>query len=180
MYCDQETESGGWVVFQRRQNGLVDFNRNWKEYREGFGSLTGNFWLGNENINRLLSHMKPVELRIDLGDFENNTAYAIYSSFMIGPELDGYRLTVSRYSGNAGDSLEYHNGKTFVTKDRENDHHCAHDRMAGWWFDQCNFSNLNGVYYPTGQTTDHTGITWSYWKGWTYSLNFVEMKFREK
>ena len=112
-------------------------------------------------------------------DFEDNKAYAGYSSFMIAPELDGYRLTLGSYSGDAGDSLEYHNGETFVTKDRDNAHHCARARMAGWWFDQCNFSNLNGVYYPSGHTTDHTGITWYHWKGWTYSLKFVEMKFRE-
>ena len=180
MYCDEETDFGGWIVFQRRMNGSVDFFRNWKEYRDGFGSLDGEFWLGNENINRLLSRTKHFELRIDLGDFENNKAYAKYGTFMVGPESDGYRLQVGRYSGDAGDSLEYHNGKTFVTKDRDNDRHCSRDRMGGWWYDQCNFSNLNGVYNSTGHSIDHKGVVWYHWKGWTYSLKFVEMKFREK
>ena len=33
-------------VFQRRVDAEVDFYRNWNEYRDGFGDLDGNFWLG--------------------------------------------------------------------------------------------------------------------------------------
>lgn len=47
------------------------------------------------------------ELRIDLEDFENSTAYAQYGTFGVGlfsvdPDDDGYPLTVGDYSGNAG------------------------------------------------------------------------------
>lgn len=34
VYCDMETERGGWTVIQLRANGSVNFQRNWKEYRQ--------------------------------------------------------------------------------------------------------------------------------------------------
>ena len=42
------------------------------------------------------------ELRVNLEDFEGNKRFAKYSHFRIGNEADGYRLTVSGYTGNAG------------------------------------------------------------------------------
>jgi len=33
-------------VFQRRVSNSVDFNRNWEEYRRGFGWLNDSYWLG--------------------------------------------------------------------------------------------------------------------------------------
>jgi hypothetical protein len=34
VYCDQTTDSGGWIIFQRRLNGKTDFYRNWAEYNK--------------------------------------------------------------------------------------------------------------------------------------------------
>ncbi|XP_060575485.1 ficolin-1-like [Ruditapes philippinarum] len=74
VYCDMDTDDGGWTVFQRRQDGSVDFFRDWEEYKTGFGDLNGEFWLGNKYLNLLTNDDKQHELRIDMEDFNGNQA----------------------------------------------------------------------------------------------------------
>ncbi|XP_060604596.1 techylectin-5B-like [Ruditapes philippinarum] len=180
VYCDQLTDGGGWIVFQRRLNGKTDFYRTWAEYKNGFGDLNGEFWLGNEHLSLLTSDGEH-ELRIEIEDFEGNSAYAKYSKFKIYPEEDNYKLEVSGYSGTAGDSLEYHNGMIFSTYDRDQDKwssNCAKSFHGAWWYRNCHHSNLNGRYYNQPGKSDSTGINWYHWKNNRYSLKKVEMKFR--
>ena len=181
-----ETDGGGWTVFQRRQDGSVDFNRNWVEYEEGFGVLTGEFWLGLSKICRLTSN-RIKTLRVCLGDFESNKAYAQYSLFFIRDNTTEYTLNVGGYSGTAGDGLidgnsgYNHNGMKFSTKDNDNDNSkgsCAIDHKGAWWFNNCQQSHLNAPYRHKGPGTSWRGILWYDWKGHSYSLKFTEMKLR--
>ena len=184
-----ETDGGGWTVFQRRKDGSVDFYRNWTDYENGFGDLTGEFWLGLSKIHRLTKEGSNT-LRVDLGDFDNDTRYANYSTFNVSDGSTEYILTVGGYSGTAGDGLitdwhsgHNHNGMRFTTRDNDNDKdngwNCANPYNGAWWFNACHQSHLNGRYYtnPTGATTWH-GIIWIDWKGNSYSLKFTEMKTR--
>ncbi|CAL4132957.1 unnamed protein product, partial [Meganyctiphanes norvegica] len=117
VMCDED-----WTIIQRRQDvqPRVNFTRPWADYVHGFGELTGEFWLGLDHLHRLTSHTSN-ELYIELEDWEDNTRWAKYTNFTVGPAEDKYRLTVTGYTGNAGDALEYHNGEPFSTYDQDND-----------------------------------------------------------
>ncbi|XP_069465377.1 fibrinogen C domain-containing protein 1 isoform X2 [Ambystoma mexicanum] len=185
VFCDMRTDGGGWTVVQRREDGSVNFFRGWEAYREGFGKLTGEQWLGLKRMH-VLTIQAHYELRIDLEDFENSTAFAHYGTFGVGlnsvdAEEDGYPLTVTDYSGTAGDSFLKHDGMRFTTKDVDNDHsenNCAAFYHGAWWYRNCHTSNLNGQYLKGHHTSYADGIEWSSWTGWQYSLKFTEMKIR--
>ena len=175
VYCDMRTDGGGWTVFQRRQDGSVDFYRGWNDYKTGFGQLTGEFWLGNDKIHRLTAS-RPSSLRVELEDWNGVKVYAKYGRFSITDEQALYQLDVGSYSGTAGDSLAYHNNMAFATKDRHNNRYssnCAVLFTGAWWYDSCYYSNLNGKY---GQGTGDKGPRWSTFRSAT--LKFTDMKLK--
>ena len=178
VYCDMHTDGGGWTVFQRRQDGSVDFYRGWNNYKSGFGQLTAEFWLGNDKIHRLTAS-RPSSLRVELEDWNGVRVYAKYGRFSIGDEQAKYRLELGSYSGTARDSLTNHNNMAFSTKDRDNDRtsgNCAVGYTGAWWYRRCHTSNLNGK-YQTGGGRDAKGATWYTFRG-SLSLKFTEMKLR--
>lgn len=71
VWCDMDILLGGWLVIQNRFNGEVDFNRFWDEYRDGFGNIVLEFWLGLDNIF-FLFNQDFYEFRFDFWDFEDN------------------------------------------------------------------------------------------------------------
>ncbi|XP_043238898.1 microfibril-associated glycoprotein 4-like [Amphibalanus amphitrite] len=182
-YCDMD-DGEGWTVFQRRADisPRQDFYKDWATYKWGLGSLTGEFWWGLHHLWQLTSQLDRVyELRVDLWDFAEQTAYATYQKFTIASEADGYRLHFvdSSYAGDAGDSLSYHNGMKFSTFDRDNNAHsgnCSSLDHGAWWYNACQRCNLNGVYIP-GSTEPSRSVRWMDWRG-DYSLNATTMKIR--
>ncbi|KAI8747778.1 BgiBFREP12.17 [Biomphalaria glabrata] len=180
VMCDTKTDGGGWIIFQRRINGKVDFYRGWKEYRDGFGDYNiGEFYLGNEIIFKLTS-TGQYDLRIDL-EFNNTKYFAQYEDFKVLNETEKYKLQIGKYSGNAGDSLSVHNNMFFTTFDRDNDIHsgynCAEHSSGAWWYRYCHYSNLNGQW---GSTSGYKGMIWYELTGWSNSVSFSEMKIRER
>ena len=83
--------------------------------------------------------------------------------------------------GTAGDSLGYHRGISFSTKDRDNDKNSGNYALnykGAWWYNRCLYSNLNGLYL-NGEV-DPKGVTWYYWKNSQYSFKKSEMRIRPK
>ncbi|XP_063208895.1 tenascin isoform X1 [Chroicocephalus ridibundus] len=176
VFCDMGEDGGGWIVFLRRQNGKEDFYRNWKTYVAGFGDPTDEFWIGLENLHKITSQGQ-YELRVDLGD-KGETAYAVYDRFSVGDAKSRYRLRVDGYSGTAGDSMTYHNGRSFSTFDKDNDSaitNCALSYKGAFWYKNCHRVNLMGRY---GDNSHSQGVNWFHWKGHEYSIQFAEMKLR--
>ncbi|XP_076818068.1 microfibril-associated glycoprotein 4-like isoform X2 [Clavelina lepadiformis] len=166
-------------VFHRRFDGSENFYRNWEDYQRGFGRVDSEYWLGLNDLHQLTKNGN-YRLRVDIEDFENNRAFAEYSSFQVGSEDSNYRLTATGYSGNAGDALQRHNGIPFSTKDRDLDRYsgnCATSYEEAWWYNHCHAVNLNGLYLTGGQITAK-GMVWYLWKNSHYSLKKAEMKIK--
>ncbi|KAM8934331.1 ficolin-1-A-like [Pelodytes ibericus] len=184
VLCDMDTDGGGWIVFQKRSDGSVNFNRDWETYRKGFGSQLSEFWLGNRNIH-LLTEQGQFTLRIDFEDFEGNCTFATYSDFCIEDEMKNYALRYSKFAGgNAGDSFETQKEEAFSTLDRNNDkskkdgQSCAQYFKGGWWFEACHESHLNGEYLKGSHNIKGKGIIWHSFRGNFYSLKATQMRFR--
>uniref|UniRef100_A0A803TTA6 Tenascin C n=1 Tax=Anolis carolinensis TaxID=28377 RepID=A0A803TTA6_ANOCA len=176
VYCDMTSDGGGWIVFLRRQNGAEDFYRNWRTYEAGFGDPKGEFWMGLDKLHKITSAAQ-YELRVDLRD-HGETAYALYEKFTVGDSRTRYRLKVDGYSGTAGDSMTYHNGRSFSTYDKDNDSaitNCALSYKGAFWYKNCHRVNLMGRY---GDNSHSQGVNWFHWKGHEYSIQFAEMKLR--
>ena len=166
------------ILIQRRTGASLDFYRTWAEYEEGFGEPLGNMWLGLKYISHISSAASPCLLEIYLVAV-SGSRNAAYSSFYLGSSDDNYRLHVSGYFGNAGDSLAYHDGMEFSTHDNDNDQdtrNCGETSRGGWWYKACHEANLNGHYYPEGVITTIDGISWRGFLGSQYSLSASTMQ----
>jgi len=177
------SKTSGWTVIQRRMNGKVDFQQKWAEYVTGFGNLSEEHWIGLENIY-LLTQQRPYKysvksseskpkLRIDFEDWEGLQMHVEYERFLIHNANYRYE-TYSLRPLNAKMSLMtlygFHPG-TFSTIDNDSsDTNCPARHKGGWWyFKECGYANLNGI-YP--QNTTIIGNLWNhesiYWFGWEF------------
>ncbi|XP_066925554.1 fibrinogen-like protein 1 [Clytia hemisphaerica] len=150
-----------WTYIQNRFDGSVDFNRNWKDYKNGFGNIDGEHWLGLENIHKL-THGRPMDIRLDAVDFEGSKKWVTFKNFSIENEANYYRLIHDDWRLNM-------NGMEFSTPDVDRDTYvegnCAEDYSSGWWHGNCFRMNFNGVYRNTPTPPGmRQGIVWKSWK----------------
>ncbi|EDV98380.1 GH23084 [Drosophila grimshawi] len=140
VLCRKSKLSGGWTTVLVRKDGSVDFYRFWEHYKSGFGNLTGEFFIGLDKLHHLTKDGDQ-ELLIQLEDFDGEQKYAKYDEFVVGSEKEDYKLiTLGKYSGDAGDDLQYHEGEKFSTQDRDNDksvRNCAEFSRGAWWYHDC-------------------------------------------
>ena len=150
VYCDMTTADGGWIVIQRnKKDSPVSFNRNWREYVDGFGGLCEEFWYGLESLYQL-TKSGQWEMRVDFTKEDGSQSYIQYNQFKVGSASEEYKLTVGGYIGGDGDYFttgnEPANGRMFTTLDNDNDlwsSNCAVRWRSGWWFHSCFDINPN-------------------------------------
>jgi len=187
--CEMNSASDVWTVFHNRYDGSVDFNRNWTSFEVGFGKINGEFWLGLKNLNKLTKNSVN-DLRIEMSSFdyverkrEAKKKYAEYKEFHVADSSQNYKLTFKKwsYTGNAGDSLSYHNGREFSTFDNDNDassYNCAAFYGANWWL-KCGEQNINGRY-----SKGELGFEFMFWRDFDdfykqLALKSMTLMFRE-
>ncbi|XP_035524710.1 microfibril-associated glycoprotein 4-like [Morone saxatilis] len=173
-------ESRTQPVFQRRMDGSVNFYRAWDQYKTGFGSAAGEYWLGLENLFHLTLR-KKYEVLVDMEDFEGNKVFACYSSFSIDPESHGYRLHVSGFTDGGAGELVIAEVVFLIFRDSslQSTFDCARSGLGEFWYNTCYRTNPNGVYRWGADSTIHDiGVEWYSWKGFNYSLKTISMKIR--
>ena len=148
VYCNMTTDGGGWIVIQRnRINSQLSFDKNWREFKEGFGDLNKDFWAGLELIHTL-TKTGQWEMRVDYQKNDKTWSYLHYNQFSVGSASEEYPLTVGGYTGVGTDWFYYHNRTKFSTPDNDNENwsggNCAVRFKSGWWHhNSCYHINVN-------------------------------------
>ena len=157
VYCDMTTSNGGWIVIQRnRKNSQLSFNKNWKEFEDGFGDLRGDFWAGLK-LMHALTQSGQWEMRVDYQKEDKTWTYLHYNQFSVESASTEYRLHVNGYTGEVSfgsnkdpftGTSSPPNGMRFTTYDNDNDreinnNNCAVQWSSGWWHNHCFRININ-------------------------------------
>ena len=112
-------------------------SQNWASFKIGFGPLTGDHWLGMDNIRSILNG-NTMQLRYE--DYSSSVTYATYTGFSIGPETSNYVLSLgTKIDGlldPSGTYASFHSGQPFSTLDRVNNA-CVANYGGGWWYNNC-------------------------------------------
>ena len=194
VYCDMITDGGGWIVMQKRFDGSVVFDRVWNMYRDGFGDVDGEYWLGNEFVHQYTKAYPGTEMMAEGTAFDGDQVSVKLKNFRLGDESSNYILrfdTCAEVVG-AGNHCEDWIGPPdqanlesmqFTTIDQDNDEYenenCARSFSGGgWWYNSCFAVNLNGKYPTVEQVGFATRIHWRSFRTHSKSLKKTKMLLR--
>ena len=165
--CNMELDGGGWTVFHRRYVPLNEnFDLGWSSYKQGFGDVFKEFWLGNDLLHEITTASRPHYILVFARKSDHQTAISKYGSFYIEDESESYKL---HYNGTllkgikslkSGIRNQNLNGMLFSAKDRIKivHQHCVEQHSA-MWYKKCadifpnkkeylRWQSFNGKYGP--------------------------------
>ncbi|XP_023031486.1 ficolin-1-like [Drosophila willistoni] len=99
--CEADIAGPGWIVVARRTNDERNFYLKWQQYKQGFGNLSGDFFIGLDKLHAITATQNH-ELYIRLENFDGQIRYARYDQFYIENENMQYQL--SKINGFSGDA----------------------------------------------------------------------------
>nr|XP_027234497.1 fibrinogen C domain-containing protein 1-B-like [Penaeus vannamei]APU53501.1 fibrinogen-related protein 1 isoform 8 [Penaeus vannamei] len=191
VWCDMTSSSGGWTTFLKRQQQSVqeDFARQWEEYRDGFGDVNSEHWLGLDILHKMTA-AEPMVLRLEVKAFDGASRWAEWGTFSVADSETQYKLTVGDYSANStlGDPLTFSrniSGMAFSTLDRDNDKlslDCVeyYSSGGGWWYASCSDIKPTAPLTSSGRLNTLMTMWWTTsYPQWT-SLKEVKFMFRPK
>ena len=104
----------------------------------------------------------------------------MYSQFQVSGS--DFTLSVSGYSGDAGDTLKIDNGMKFSARDQDNDlwvGDCSKTRgSGGWWYNGCGLANLNGLNLGEGKS-GYDGLLWYLYDNDNKSFKSTKMMLKK-
>ena len=113
LACELASDLGEpWTVIQRRGqfgNPANYFQKPWADYKNGFGDVDGEFWLGLDNMATVTTSGGNWEMRVELTDWDGTEYHALYDHFGVGPGPN-YRLSLTGFNRSGStlqDSLAY-------------------------------------------------------------------------
>uniref|UniRef100_A0A6B0V5K6 Putative ixoderin b5 n=1 Tax=Ixodes ricinus TaxID=34613 RepID=A0A6B0V5K6_IXORI len=196
--CDMDSDGGGWTVIQRQsedEKNVTFFERNMEDYRSGFGTAEGSFWIGLENLHSLTSYpnnQQALRIVLERHDERKEKTAVYYNKFHVASKEQNYKLTIEGYVYNKGkgyDAMSGQNGTDFsvnLNTEAKHEEACFEKTLTGgWWFKvkECNYANLNGRKLDfVGPTTWPRGIAWyktEDTKSYEYTYDKVEMQIRD-
>ena len=145
--CNMELDGGGWTVFHRRFVPVMSCEREWDDFKTGFGDVYGQFWLGNDFLHEITTSKRHYVLVY--GQHSDGTeVISKYGSFYIENEAELYRLHFNEslltgiHSLTSTKNEEQNlNGMAFTTIDRDNDkyptYNCAVKYTGAGWLKRC-------------------------------------------
>ncbi|KAI0243156.1 Angiopoietin-1 [Lamellibrachia satsuma] len=158
-----------FIVVQRRRAPFdLPFNRTWNDYKNGFGDVSGEFWLGLEKLYRITNQpYLKYSIRLEMKLTSGVLHYLEYNDFYIGDEKERYKIANIGTATAKTVSYYIYKGHTFFTRDKDT------SRKLG--------ATYNGFWYhPTSTSYNYVLLNRNVpsWTGISGSVAYTEIKIR--
>ena len=94
----------------RRANGKTNFDRNWDNYKRGYGNVSAEFWLGNDRIHALTARRNAPNyvLRVAASARDGKTRFVQYEHFVMRGSEDDYKISFGQNYSRGGAGADSH------------------------------------------------------------------------